>query len=263
LNKIYIIIRSYLLNGIYAYALFGFYALLITPYVTKFFDYKEKNLFIGIFGFTMFVLEFFALNVKLKMVRIRAEERRVAYKNETGIDIIPTVGPVIFLQLFMRLTFRIVIVMVSMTALGYPCVKGDMSLKGIDMPPQGIIVLVIAIFADVCGFAYIYFTSGFFRDPPENKRELIEEMKEDQEWDKTNFPLASSVKYYWEEIISDIILQVYALMLFTSFWKFINQTGIDNLHESILKNDSTTMAAMGLFPMLFFMTLLGLMPIHK
>ena len=248
MRETYVIIRNYLFNGAYAYALFGIYSLIVSPVITRFFDYGEKNIFIAISGFAILIAEFFALNFKLKMVRIRAQEKRIAYKKETGIDIIPSTPPIVFFGFFMRLAFHVVIVMVSMTALGFVCNDKQMS-------PPGIIALMSVFLLDIGGLIYMYFNNNFFTDPPQTKREFAEELKEEDDWDKINLPLASSVKYFRLELLSDIVLQIYTLMLFTSFWKFINQTGIEMLND---ENSSPLMV----FMMMSITVVVGLMPMR-
>ena len=135
----YHIIKNHLLNGVFGYAIFGVYAIAIAPFITQFFDYGEKNIFIGLFGFAMLFAEFFALNFKLKMVRLRSEEKRIAYKKETGIDILPSATPIVFFGLFMRLVFHVAIIMVSMTALGYVATEREMS-------PEGVIAIMTGFF---------------------------------------------------------------------------------------------------------------------
>jgi hypothetical protein len=255
LGKAYYIIRDYLLNGAYAYALFGVYAVTISPIVTHFFDYGEKNLFIAIFGFAMLIAEFIALNFKLKMVRLRTEEKRVNYKKVTGIDIIPSVTPLVFLGFFMRLVFQVSIVMVIMNALGYDCDEHKMS-------PQGVIVILISFLLGMAGSIYIYFKSGFYTDAPQNKKELQEDIKENEDWYKENIEQASSAKYFRNELAADIILQIYALMLFTSFWYYINQYGIRVLQDLVEQNATATFVGWSLFPLLFVTVMVGLMPMR-
>ena len=249
------IIKSYLLNGVFAYALFGIYSLTAAPIVTQYINYGDKNLFIALFGFTMLIAEFFALNFKLKMVRIRAQEKRLAYKKETGKDIIPTSNALVFYAFFMRLVFHVVILMVCINALGFPCTEKIMS-------PQGVAILMVGLFADFGGFIYIYMAADFYTDPPGSRQDLNEELKEEDDWDRINLPLADTARYFRLELISDIVLQVYALMLFTSVWKYINQTGIDMLDEMYKVHESAVGAAVVLIPMLLFFVILGLMPMR-
>jgi len=248
-------IRNYLLNGMHAYALFGIYALTISPFVTRFIDFGQRSTFVAIFGFVMLIAEFFALNFKLKMIKMRSEQKRIAYKKETGKDIIPSVGIGVFFGFCMRLVFHAAIIMVSMTALGYPCTERLMSI-------QGQIVLVVWIFADILAFGYMFVNTGFYTDTPQNRKELIEDLKEDEDWDKANSKLATDVKYFRREIIADIVLQIYTLMLFTCFWKYINDIGIDMLRDSLKAGENPIEAAFRLFPMLFVMIILGLMPMR-
>ncbi len=255
MKETYYIIKHYLLNGAYAYALFGLYAILVAPFVSSFIDYGEQSIFISIFGFIMLIAEFFALNFKLKMVRMRVKIKSIAYKKETGIHIMPRVSPFMHFQFFLRLLLRITIVMVSMTALGFACTEKEMS-------NEGVIVLMTVFLLDFCGMAYIFIKSGLFNDRPNNKKEFIQEIKEDEIWYNENFPLMTSKKYFNREIFSDIVLQIYALMLYTSIWKHLNEFGIGKINESLSSDDTAFSAGFGLFLMLIIMATIGLIPMR-
>lgn len=255
LKEIYGIISRYLLNGFYAYALFGIYALTISPFITEFIDYGVKSLFVAIFGFTMLIAEFFALNFKLKMIRIRTEEKRIEYKRITGTAYVLPPNRLLFFGLFIRIALRLAVIMVCMTALGYASTEKEMS-------PQSLIVLFTGFLLDVGALIYIYLKMGPYMDPIDDKDLITEEAKKNEEWNKIHLPIAASGKYYLKEVFSDIILQIYAVMLFTSVWTFINQTGIKILYESHTYEKSALWAAFDLFPMLFIMTLFVLMPMR-
>ena len=157
------IIKNYLLNGVFAYAIFGVYALTLAPAITDFFEFGKKDIFIAVFGFTMLFAEFFALNFKLKMIRARSEEKRILFKNETGIDIVPSTSPIVFFGVFMRIVFHVGIIMVCMTALGYDCSERMMSAEGQT-------AIMIGIFLDLGALVYLYYKSDFYTDPPQNKK---------------------------------------------------------------------------------------------
>lgn len=255
MREIYSLIRSYIFNGIFAYALFGIYALTVTPILTQFFSSGEKNIFISIFGFVMLIAEFFALSFKLKMVRARAEEKRIVYRKETGIDIIPSTNLLVFFGFFMRLVFHIFILMVSLTAFGYLCTEEVMS-------NQALIIISIWFVADIIGCFYIYSSSDFYTDFPQERILKKDAIEAESYWHKTYKKYTASDKYFRMELFSDIILQVYALMLFTSAWQYINQTGIDILHDSMHHHESAFKAAINLFPMLFYFVIIGMMPLR-
>ena len=82
LEQNYETISHYILNGAYAYALYGFYAVTISPLVINVLEKHEPTLFIAILGFVVLIAEFFALNFKLKMVRIRAHEKQRLLKKQ-------------------------------------------------------------------------------------------------------------------------------------------------------------------------------------
>ena len=251
----YTIIKYYLLNGAFAYSLFGLYALTVAPFVTQFIDYGKPNMFIGVFGFVMLVLEFFAFYFKLKMVKMRSEQKRIEYKKQTGKDIIPSVSPAVFFALCMRMVFRAGVVMVSMTALGYLTTEEKIST-------QGQIALIISVIVDIVTLGYIYVNTGIYTDAPQNKRELIEDIGDEEKWDKENEKLATDAKYFNWEIVADVILQIYCVMLFTCFWKYINDTGIGMLYDCLKDNKINSDGAFRAFPMMFAMVMIGLMPMR-
>jgi hypothetical protein len=249
-KQTYYLIQNFLLNGIYSYALFGLYALTISPLVTRLFDYNQKNYFIAIFGFFIWVAEFFALYFKLKMIRIRAELKRIAYKKETGIDLKPSTGAFVFLQFFFRLLFRAAIIMVCMTALGFNCNE-----KKMDVMAE--LVLLICFALDMFGFFFIYANTNFNYDKNNN----TEEQLENETWNNKNLGYSESEKYFRLEVFSDLILQIYAIMLFTAFWKYINEYAIEMISKS-LNNHKDSDVGLTVFFMLFAELMIGLMPIR-
>jgi hypothetical protein len=247
-------IGKFFLNGIYSYVLFCIYALTLSPIVSEYFNFGGKNLFIAILGFSIFIGEFFAFKYKLKIIEIEAELKRKTWFEKTGEDIIPRVGYLIWYAFIMRLCFRMVIIMVSMTALGFDCNEKTMSIPGL-------IVMLTAFFLDVCGAGYLYVTSTLFSDAPMNSRDLKEEKKEQQEWNQTNFPKEETYRIYKRNnLYADIVLVVYGFIVYTSFWQFINDRGLLILEDAVVGNSDAENAFFQVFPMLFFMIFVGLMP---
>jgi len=240
----------------YAYVIFGIYAFTISPFIITFFEYGEPNVFIGVFGLTMIVLESFAIHYKLKIVRMRAEEKRIEHKSLTGIEVLPSAGKGIMFGLFMRLIFRMGIVMLSLAALGI------FSHVNPESTTTGLFALIIFFFVDVYAFAQIYIKSGIYTDPPVRKEEWNVMVDNANKWMKENYRLSSSKAQYWKELLSDIVLQIYAVMLFTAFWSYINQLGNDIVKNSILESEPLSVAAMKLLPMLISMIILGLIPMR-
>ncbi|MFL5766015.1 MAG: hypothetical protein ACJ77K_18870 [Bacteroidia bacterium] len=224
MKQLYPFIRTYILNGASSYALLALYAVTISPLVTGLIEKHDQSKFIGFFGFGMLIAEFFALRYKLKMIRIRTNIKRVQYKKDTGIDIVPSVTPGVYFAFFLRLVFHVGIVMVSMTSLGYACDESAMS-------PQGIIAICSMLVFEFASLIYLYFYGDFYNEPTENKREIREEIKEEELWNAENAPGSDTDNAYRLEILADIVLQVFACMLFTSFWHYLNQRGIDSVIE--------------------------------
>ncbi|HET6227980.1 MAG TPA: hypothetical protein VFF27_16975 [Bacteroidia bacterium] len=270
LQQNYDTIRSFLLNGTYAYALYGCYAVTVAPLLSGVLNKGEHTKFIGIFGIIILIAEFFALNFKLKMVRIRAHEKQLLLKQQTGQATLPSIGGLVLFAFFLRLVFRLGIVMTILMALGY---------EGRYVPSEVIVLFVL--FFDLLWFAYIYMKKDIYTDVPDTKREFNEEVKADEDWYKENTASISGINYFRRELISDFILQIYGLILFCSFWEYMNRAAIERLHgemrentrvvETLVKiqgfhsqNLYTVDAGTGvaIIMLLFVTAMLGLMPIR-
>lgn len=278
LKQNYTAISHFILNGSYAYALYGVYAVTISPLLIEVMEKHKPTLFIAVFGFVMLIAEFFALNFKLKMVRIRAHEKQLLLKKQTGQSILPSVTPIVLFCFCIRLVFRIGIVMAIMTALGFDCNTSTMSVPGE-------IAIMSALIFDIVGFAYIYLKRDIYTDVPKTEREFKEEIKEDEKWYDLNVKSIASLPYVKLEMLSDFILQIYSLMLFSSFWRFINQEAINRLHNEIIQDFFalppemiktiqsssklnlansyvTTGSGLGIVLLLFVTVMLGLIPLR-
>jgi hypothetical protein len=119
--------------------------------------------------------------------------------------------------------------MAIMTALGFDCNTSTMSVPG------EIAIISVLIF-DIVGFGYIYLKRDIYTDTPYTEKAFKAELKEDQKWYDAAIKSISSLPYIRMEMLSDFILQIYALILFSSFWEFMNRTAISRLHEE-MNND--------------------------
>lgn len=255
MRDLYDVFQKYFFHGIFAYALFGLYSLTICPYITQFIDYNEKSIFIAVLGFFIYVTEFFAITFKLKMIRIRSEMKRKNYKDATGQDIIPTPSKLLFFGLMFRIVLRSVIIMVAMTSLGFPCTEKEMSTPGL-------LVLLSGIFLEIMGFGYIYQTSGLYSDFATNEETWLIQEKEREDWNTKHFPLSLTTSYIKKELLSDVILHIYALILFTSIWYFVNEKSIGLIQDAILQGMTINSALLGLLPMLISMSIIWQMPLR-
>lgn len=251
----YSFVKRFLLNGFYAYALFGFYSVTISPFITKFISFGTPDTIVGVFGFLILIAELPAIYFKLKMVRIRKEQRKLAYKNETGESLIPRTAIIIFFGVFMRIALRVVVIMVSSTALGYVSTERLMS-------PAGLIILIAGIFIDICWLGYIYMTTGFYQYDAYTRDEWIKIKQETKAWNEKYLPLAATPEYYWKELISDFVLQIFGLMVFTAYWTYINSLGMEMINHSYYNGASAFNAAVDVFSMQFFVTAICLMPMR-
>ncbi len=252
----YLYIRPYLFNGVFSYSLFGIYALTIAPFVGDFVASGEYNPFLSFFGFGMLVAEFFALKFKLKMIRVRAGQRRILHKEKTGINLLPNTNKFVLFEFFLRLLFRVPIAMVCMTALGYTANEKKMS-------GEGVFVIMLVLVADIAGLTYLYLKSDFYTDPPMSKRELQKELSEDDVWDKANGHLVTSEKHMKLELLSDVVLHVYSIMVYTALWSYLNAYGIARLNSIVfIEYADPVSSAFDVFPMLFIMCVLALIPLR-
>lgn len=252
--RLYHILRSYLLNGVYAYALFGLYALTISPFMMEFIDYGKKNIAVGLFGLTIYVAEAFAINFKLKMARIRAAIRRKEYFEQTGIDIIPRPNPFVFGSLVLRMALRLIILMVSVTALGIPCTEKKMS-------SPGIIIIFCGVLADVIAFVYMNLKTGIYRQEVYYRRDWEVQEEENIKWEKENVPLYYTSKYTLLEFVSDFVLQVYAVILFSSIMYYMDKKCYKMISAPKILSEHVD-SVFSLVPMLIIITIIWIIPIR-
>jgi small-conductance mechanosensitive channel len=256
LKDSYLYIKPYLLNGVFSYSLFGIYALTIAPFVGDFVASGEYNPFLSLFGFGMLVAEFFALKFKLKMIRVRAGQRRIEHYKKTGINILPNTNMFVLFEFFLRLLFRVPIAMVCMAALGYTANEKKMS-------GESVFVIMLVLVADIAGLAYLFLKSDFYTDPPLNKKKLQNELIEDNVWDKANGHLMTSEKHMKLELLSDVVLHVYAIMVYTALWSYLNGYGIGHLNSIVfIEYANPVSAAFEIFPWLFIMCIFALIPLR-
>jgi hypothetical protein len=249
-------IKNYTVHSTYSFALFGIYALTISPIANNFFKFGQPNTFIAVFGFIMLIAEFFALRFKLGVIRLRTQLKRIAYKKETGKDILPTVTSGVLFGFFARLIMHVSIIMVCMSSLGYDCMGGETS--GI-----GVIAVMTGFTLEMAGIIYMFLNYDFYTDFPKTKKAFREEIQEDDEWAKENLT-KQLVKYsYKKELAATIVLQVFSCMLFTSCWNIINQTGIQWVIELHFRHHAGAFACfMAVFPIMVVTVIIGLLPMQ-
>ncbi|MDQ3047540.1 MAG: hypothetical protein M3R27_08345 [Bacteroidota bacterium] len=248
-------IENYLLQGAYSFALFGVYALTISPIIDHFFEFGKPNAFLAIFGFGMLIAEFFALKFKLNIIRVRTQLKRIEYKKQTGIDIIPSITPGVLFGFFARLVFHVGIIMICMTALGYECSERKMST-------EGVIAIMTGFILEMAALIYLYMNFDLYTDPPLTKKALREELKEDDEWNAVNLEKELAAYSYKKELAATIVLQVFSCMLFTSFWHFINKRGMEILGEFYNLEVGAFWSLVMLFPVMVSTIVIGLMPMQ-
>ena len=169
------------------------------------------------------------------------------------MDTIPRPGKFIIFGLFLRVGLKLAAMMVCLSALGF-------SLEKIETPVQWI--MMGWLFLEVSGLIYIYLNSNIYRDEVDTRDELIQDEKENEEWYKAHAPKASLPAYYLKEMLADLILQVYSVMIFTALWFYINRSGIEMIRECLKRDDSAIAAAFYVFPFLVLVSMLCIIPIR-
>ncbi|MBL4585659.1 MAG: hypothetical protein JKX84_01175 [Flavobacteriales bacterium] len=255
MNRLSLFIREYLFNGLNGFILFGLYVTFVSPVLSRFIAFEDKNYFIAFFGFFMLGLEPFALLIKIKNARIRAALKQQVYKKQTGIDVMPNTGSLVVNGFLVRLVLRLAVTKVCIMGLGLQFDKQNTD-------PLAIIILLSVLFIDICSLGYIYMKTDFFQDPVFNKKQFRLRIKAFRKWNEINVPGYHSVSSYWKEFASDIILQVYAIMLFTALIDFTNSFGLNSISKDIQDGYAASSSAISLLPMVFFLFLFGLMPIR-
>lgn len=255
MNKLLLFIREYLFNGLNGFLLFGLYVTFVSPILAGFIAFEEKNNFIAFFGFFMLMVEPFALMEKIKNARIRSALKQQAFRKRTGKDILPRTGRLVLGGFFVRLVLRLSAVEVCITALG-------LHFNGPKTDPMAIVILISALFIDICSLGYIYMKTDFFRDQAFSKRQLSSQIKAFRKWNEINVADYHSASSYWKEVASDLVLQIYAVMLFTALIDFTNSYGLKNVLNDVASGNPPESSALSLLPLFFFLFLFGLMPIR-
>jgi hypothetical protein len=255
LKNTYAFIQNYFLNSAYSFALFGVYSLTLAPIINNFIEFGEPNFFVGIFGFTVLIAEFIAMRSKLKIVRARTQLKRIEYKKQTGIDVIPSVSPGVLFGFFSRLVFQVIIIMICMSSLGYVCNEKQMS-------PEGVIAIMLGFFLEITGLMYLVVKFDLYTDIPFRKKAFMAEVKEDDDWAIANLSKEISEYSYKKELAANIVLQIFSCMLFTTFWQYLNVNGIDTLLNLYDSNTGAIATFIILFPVMVATIILGLRPMQ-
>jgi len=244
-------------NGFYFNILFACYYFLLAPFVSDYVFFGKRNFLVAIFGLIIYVAELFSFNFKTKIIRLRANETRLRMKKETGKEYeIPQPGCVISYGVVSRMLFRIGFIMLAMSGFGYEPEQEDPS-------PFFIAILVSAVLFECGVLAYTYAESGVFGSTAQDDEwDKDKEKKAKQKWLKKNMPKLNTEEYKKKEILSDVVLHLYAFMLFTAFWNPINNANIQYVQESFSSGNSALVTGCLLVFIYFLMTLLALPPIR-
>lgn len=192
------------------------------------------------------------------MIRLRAEERRIKIQQVTGeAMLIPRAGGMIWTGIFFRMMFRVGIMAISLTALGYPVDGISNSMSGV-----GMAISTLSFFCEGALLIYTCYTTNLFNIGPETKAAFVNELRSDKAWAEGELKNMDNEKNFRKEFLSDIILNIYAFMLYTAWWDYVNNYAI-TMGQGYFRSGATeTLAIISVLPMLFIMTLLALIPLR-
>ncbi|MEP7264101.1 MAG: hypothetical protein ABI772_06380 [Bacteroidota bacterium] len=248
MKQVLSVFRFYLLNSIYAYAWFALYSITVAPNIIESLEFGEKNYLVGIIGLLILPAEYFALKFKLWIIRVRAEKSLIELEKENSEVLIINPSYALIYGLFVRIILRISVLFFSLIAIGQ-----DSMVTGM--------LIIVMFFADMIGLMYIYITSNIFQDQvPEHKIPIA--VAERQEWRDNNIPGSDSLRNFIYEILADIALNVYAYVVFTLVWYYINWRAIDSLKHFIAEKSGAFETGYKIAFMLTFMVLVLLIPIR-
>jgi hypothetical protein len=244
-------------NGYYFNILFALYYFFIAPYINEYVFQGQRNILVAIFGLIIYVAELYSFNFKTKLIRLRANEKRLRIIKESGKDyIIPQPGCVVSYGVVSRMLFRFGFIMLAMTSLGFDPGQEKQS-------PFFTAVLVAALLFECGVLAYTYAESGVFGSTAQDdKWDKEKEEAKKKEWLGMNLPKLNSEEYKKKELFSDVVLHLYAFMLFTAFWTPINEGNKQFVHDAFVGGDPAFTTGCLLFFIYLVMALLAFPPIR-
>ncbi len=244
-------------NGYYFNILFALYYFFIAPFINEYVFQGNRNILVAVFGLIIYVAELYSFIFKTKIIRLRANEKRLQIIKQTGKDyVIPQPGCVISYGVVSRMLFRFGFVMLAMTGFGFDPEQENQS-------PFFIRVMVAALLFECGVLAYTYAESGVFGSTAQDdKWDKEKEETAKKEWLNKNLPKLNSGEYKKKEFVSDVVLHLYAFMLFTAFWTPINEGNKQFIHDAFVGGDPALTTGCLLFFIYLAMTLLALPPIR-
>lgn len=253
-----LVLRSHLLHGANSYLLFALYSLILAPIINEYLTFHEVSIPVAMGGFVILILEFVAIAFKLRMIHIRAELRKAEYLKEFNTPLVLTLPKVIYWGFFMRITLRLLIITTTMEALGFSCY----SEYGQAADFTCVIAMLSVVFFDISSLGYLYVRSGVF--------DLHGSVSESESEDDMTLRLVgarsqseySRGEFYWKELVSDLVLQVYSLMVFTVLWRYINEMGLQSVKDSLAMHLTTLEALKYIFSTPVVLLLMGLMTVR-
>lgn len=244
-------------SDIFFFSLYGVYAITLAPKIVSLLKFGEKNIWVGIMGITIYILEIFAYKFKLHVIRFDSERKRAELSKYFDTPLrIPKAGIVIWFGVFLKSSFRVGLVIISLLSFGISFGHGH------EMSGLGLTFLLISFLLEAFLFFYYYFYSPFFIPYPLSKKEIVIQINESNKWLEAASHKYNSVKYFRLEFLSDIVLNLFAFMLYTAWWDYINDYGIKVIEASGVNFVSASATASKLCPMLIAESLVAIMPLR-
>lgn len=210
--------------------------------------FGERNYLVGVIGLLTLLFEYYALKYKLWIIRVRAEKKLIELEKESNEVLIINPSNALIYGLFVRIVLRSSVLLFSILAIG-----GEFLVAGS--------LVIVLFFVDMIGLMYIFVTSDIIHDKvPAHKIPVA--VAERQRWRDKNLPDSDSLKNFKYEILADITLNIYAYVVFTLVWFFINSLAIDTLEGFIKTKSNAFDVGYKIAFMLVFMVLVLLIPIR-
>ncbi|HEY4800734.1 MAG TPA: hypothetical protein VII99_16760 [Bacteroidia bacterium] len=243
-------------DGLSFNLLFAAYYFLLAPVINNYVMFGQKNILIAVCGIVIYISEFFAFNFKTKAIRLRALSEKIRIEKETGKPMdIPSPGCVVGYGVITRMLFRIGFIMVAANSLGW-----DASAN--DNPVYMNVLLVIAVLLEVFIIGYTMATSNIFGSSATSGWKKEPEKQEENNWYTKNLPRLNMTEFRQKEFLSDVVLHLYAFMLFTAFWNPINAATMDFVQKAFSAGDGALLTLILLVFIQGVMALIALPPIR-
>jgi small-conductance mechanosensitive channel len=189
---------------------FSFLCVLGTPLAIALFAQSGFTLWMGILGILVYILEFFAFQFLLKQVRFRYELKVRGTHSGPDYPFPKTPGWLISYGVLMRMIFRIVLMMFSLSGFGF-----DPSAE--DSDTIFIVVLVTSVLAELVVACLVWFESGLFYQDSEEPGEKKQQHEAREKWFATHKKILQDGNDF-REWASVLILALFGWLFYMGIW---------------------------------------------